>query len=132
MSNVCVEVCSQYRLHTKKDEPSVAPRRSEWRPTNGADEGTGAFVGEFGGSGFRVLHTGCGQGWLIRRLLEVRTLFILVCLPRRLRSLSYPCTVQSSLFRLLFRSWQCSLPGGFPCRWNILSSKLPSFRRHIL
>jgi hypothetical protein len=78
--------------------------------------GTGAFVGEFGGSGFRVLHFGCGQGWLIRRLFEVRTLFILVCLLRRLRSLSYPCTVQSSLFRLLFRSWQCSLPGGFPCR----------------
>jgi hypothetical protein len=28
--------------------------RSEWRLTSGADEGTGAFVGELRGSGFRV------------------------------------------------------------------------------
>ena len=76
--------------------------------------GTGAFVGEFGGSGFRVLHFDCGQGWLIRRLFEVRTLFILVCLLRRLRGAGcVPSVIHARFNHLCFD--YCSDLGSAAC-----------------
>ena len=42
-----------------------SPGRSDWRPTNDADEGTGAFVGEFGGGALVMWHIGVGTGCAI-------------------------------------------------------------------
>ncbi len=93
--------------------------------------GTGAFVGELRGSGaFAVDVDGC-QGWLIRRLFEVRTHFILVSLLRRLRSLSYPCTVQASWVGWIVPLWLCSLPGGFVEQQATFRSTAHSLRRRV-
>ena len=102
--------------------------RSEWRLTSGAEEGTGAFVGVLRGSepSERVPSTEL-QGWLIKRLFEVRTLFILVLLHPQ--AASPQLSMHGSIIAVsmdCFGYWRAA------CLEASVSSKLTSFRPHVL